>query len=228
MPDLEHSLLEQRVLRLERENRALRLVGVMAFGVVGSVAVLGATGAPPTTIEAQEFVLKDSGGNVRARLGLSSELQAPLVPPSPSPASALDPLPLLDRERGPAPAAPREVSTACLTFLSPRGVASARQCSSWEDEASNSLAFRSGNHPQVSLSADATISTLRLGEAKSRSNPHGRGVLVTLGAFADRAGILVQGKSKERASLNADSLEIADGEGKIVLVLPKDAASRRE
>ncbi len=63
--------LTQRLDRLERENRRLKLAG--AFLVLALVAV-GAMGqvlpkAVPKVVEAERFVLRDPGGKIVATLG---------------------------------------------------------------------------------------------------------------------------------------------------------------
>jgi len=63
-------VLLQRLDKLERSNRRLKLSGL---AVLFGLAVFGLMGQarPLQTVEAQEFVVKDAGGVVRARLGAS-------------------------------------------------------------------------------------------------------------------------------------------------------------
>jgi hypothetical protein len=58
--------LMNRLERLERSNR--RLKSLTACGLL-AVAVMGQARPVPQSIEAQEFLVKDPGGTVRARLG---------------------------------------------------------------------------------------------------------------------------------------------------------------
>ncbi len=63
--------MEERLNRLERENRRLKTVGVLALAVMAAVVLMGqATGSKvPKVIEAEKFVVKDANGAVRAILG---------------------------------------------------------------------------------------------------------------------------------------------------------------
>lgn len=63
--------LLQRLERLERSNRRLKLWGVVALFGLATLGVMGQARPPLQTVEAQEFVVKDAGGVVRARLGAS-------------------------------------------------------------------------------------------------------------------------------------------------------------
>jgi hypothetical protein len=58
--------LQVRVLKLERQNRQLTRYAVMTLIVALSILSLG-LGASKKTVEANEFVLKDKDGIVRAR-----------------------------------------------------------------------------------------------------------------------------------------------------------------
>jgi hypothetical protein len=66
----ELSNLAARVQKMERENRVLKLGGLIFLLAVGAVIAMGQA---PTkrTVLADEFVLKDSTGNKRATLGLA-------------------------------------------------------------------------------------------------------------------------------------------------------------
>ena len=56
--------LLQRLEKLERSNRRLKLSGlVVLFGLL-AFGVMGQARPPLQTVEAQEFVVKDAGGNV--------------------------------------------------------------------------------------------------------------------------------------------------------------------
>jgi hypothetical protein len=61
--------LEERLLRLEKQNRRLKQLGVAALIVVASALVMGQAPANKT-VEANEFVLRDASGRVRARLAM--------------------------------------------------------------------------------------------------------------------------------------------------------------
>lgn len=62
--------LRQRVDRLERHNRYLRLAGFAMLVAVIAVGVIGRATAYSSIVEAKEFILKDTRGEVRASLGL--------------------------------------------------------------------------------------------------------------------------------------------------------------
>ncbi len=64
--------LADRVGRLERENRRLKLAGLLALSLVASVFVMGQS-RPPATIEAREFVIVDKAGKSFGRLGIGDD-----------------------------------------------------------------------------------------------------------------------------------------------------------
>ena len=64
--------LAQRVEKLEKANRRLKLAGVLAMALVGCLLLLGAA-SPKRTVEAEEFILRDANGEVRALLGMIQE-----------------------------------------------------------------------------------------------------------------------------------------------------------
>jgi len=74
LPEIEK--MQGRLTRLEGDNRRLKQLGATAIVIVTSVLFM-AQAPRKRTIEADEFVLKDSGGNVRARLSMNSELGSP-------------------------------------------------------------------------------------------------------------------------------------------------------
>jgi len=59
-----------RLTRVEKQNRCLKRAGLIVLLVSGTLAVLGAT-QPKRISEAEEFVLKDGNGTIRARLAMS-------------------------------------------------------------------------------------------------------------------------------------------------------------
>jgi hypothetical protein len=61
--------LVQRVALLERRQRRLQTVAVTALVTLAAVALMGQAGAPKPTVTAQEFVLVDKAGVVKARIG---------------------------------------------------------------------------------------------------------------------------------------------------------------
>ena len=72
---MEHPSVEalaDRVGRLERENRRLKLAGLLALSLVAAVFAMGQA-RPPATIEAREFVIVDTGGKSLGRLGIGED-----------------------------------------------------------------------------------------------------------------------------------------------------------
>ena len=63
--------LARRLDRVERENRWLKMVGVVALAMMVAVVLMGQLPqtAPNKTVEAQRFVVLDASGNKRAVLG---------------------------------------------------------------------------------------------------------------------------------------------------------------
>jgi len=64
-------LLLERLERLERSNRRLKMCGLVTLLGLAGVSAMGQARPPLPTVEAQEFVVKDASGVVRARLGAS-------------------------------------------------------------------------------------------------------------------------------------------------------------
>jgi hypothetical protein len=64
------SAITERLDRLEKENRRLKRLGLAALAVMGAALVMGQS---PTnrTLEANEFILKDASGSVRATLKMN-------------------------------------------------------------------------------------------------------------------------------------------------------------
>jgi hypothetical protein len=58
--------LEQRVERLERENRWLKRAGIVALAVIGAVVLMGQTTG--RLVDAEKFILRDWEGRKRAEL----------------------------------------------------------------------------------------------------------------------------------------------------------------
>jgi hypothetical protein len=61
----------ERLERLERSNRRLKVSGLVVLLGLAAVGLMGQARPALQTVEAQEFVVKDAGGVVRARLGAS-------------------------------------------------------------------------------------------------------------------------------------------------------------
>ena len=64
-------VLMQRLDKLERSNRRLKLSGLVVLVGLAAFGLMGQAKPPLQTVEAQEFVVQDAGGAVRARLGAS-------------------------------------------------------------------------------------------------------------------------------------------------------------
>lgn len=212
--------LAERLRTLEREHRALK--GLLLILLVVA-AVMGAGSEPPKAIEAQEIILKDAEGHVRARLGFSEMASA--VPPAPAsaPTAPRDPLDLLDRQRGQKEEVKtiKTVSTACLTFFASNGASASNQCTSWEDPAQTSLQIRVGLRDGALLAVDGDGAVFRLGSARSRRNPEDLGRLA-MGAHREGAWLKIAGPPEKETLLDVDALSISEG-GKVPLVFPAGA-----
>jgi len=68
----ELSGIMSRLEQVEKENRALKFVGTVILLVLGAVLLM-AQSRTGRTVEAENFVLRDSRGNVRATLGIELE-----------------------------------------------------------------------------------------------------------------------------------------------------------
>ena len=66
-PDMQAVL--ERLDSLERQNRRLKRVGVLALAFVGALALMGQA-SRPKTLEAEQFVIRDHQGRVRAEMGM--------------------------------------------------------------------------------------------------------------------------------------------------------------
>lgn len=69
-----HAVVE-RLERLERQNRRLERAGALALACVGAL-VLMAQARQPRTLEAEQFVIRDQQGRVRAEMGLYDDFLA--------------------------------------------------------------------------------------------------------------------------------------------------------
>ena len=62
--------MQNRLLKLEKQNRRLKQVGAVALLVVTVLLIMGEA-SQKKTFEADEFILRDNSGNVRARLSMN-------------------------------------------------------------------------------------------------------------------------------------------------------------
>lgn len=68
------SRLEAQQARLQRSNRHLRIVTGAMMLVCGAVIAMGqASSVVPDTVEAQQFLLRDSSGKLRGAMGVLSD-----------------------------------------------------------------------------------------------------------------------------------------------------------
>ena len=67
--------IHERLIKLEGQNRRLKQMGAVALIVAASLLVMGQA-LPTKTVEANEFILKDTSGNVRARLAVDEKKSA--------------------------------------------------------------------------------------------------------------------------------------------------------
>jgi hypothetical protein len=66
----EFQSLVERVAKLERQNKTLKRIGAVAIVVVGILVLTGQAEQKGRIVEGNEFLLKDTGGTVRARLAV--------------------------------------------------------------------------------------------------------------------------------------------------------------
>lgn len=64
--------VKTRLLKLEKQNRRLKQMGAMALIIPVLLIVMG-QGSARKTVEANEFILKDGNGRVRARLRMDED-----------------------------------------------------------------------------------------------------------------------------------------------------------
>jgi hypothetical protein len=74
LPDLKE--LQDRLLRVENQNLRFKQLGVAVLAVVAVLITMGQV-RHEKTIEANEFILRDGNGNVRARLSMNETLSNP-------------------------------------------------------------------------------------------------------------------------------------------------------
>jgi hypothetical protein len=79
MPEqsIELHAIMARLERVEKENRRLKLAGIMFLLVTCAVVVTGQS-QTNRTLEAERFVLKDQSGKIRAELSTENGLQSSL------------------------------------------------------------------------------------------------------------------------------------------------------
>ncbi len=63
--------LTERVEKLEGQNRRLKQIGAVVLVIAAAVLLMGQA-SPNRTVEANEFILTDSGGRERAKLHMAS------------------------------------------------------------------------------------------------------------------------------------------------------------
>lgn len=61
-----------RLERLEKQNRSFKQIGTLGLILIGSVLLMGQA-SPKRTVEANEFVLKDSSARIRGRLSIKND-----------------------------------------------------------------------------------------------------------------------------------------------------------
>jgi hypothetical protein len=61
-------LLKEKLDRLELSNRRIKRGGIVAFVCMAAIVSIGAQQTPNRTMEANEFVVRDTAGQIRARL----------------------------------------------------------------------------------------------------------------------------------------------------------------
>lgn len=74
----ESQTVEQRLDQLERENRRLKLAGIVVVVLGGAALLWALSQLVGRTVEARRFILRDSGGEKRAEITIGSEGKAGL------------------------------------------------------------------------------------------------------------------------------------------------------
>jgi hypothetical protein len=69
--------MHDRLLKLERQNLRLKRIGAAALVVAVSLLIMGQASQKKKTVEADEFVLRDDRGNVRAKLSMNEATPNP-------------------------------------------------------------------------------------------------------------------------------------------------------
>lgn len=65
------SSIEERLGKVERQNRRLKIAGGVALVLIWAVTLLSAAAPKPKTVDAERFVVVDNGGKQRAAFGVS-------------------------------------------------------------------------------------------------------------------------------------------------------------
>jgi hypothetical protein len=75
----EHGAIEERLEKLERQNRRMKLAGLGAMVIAGAFVLMGQASGPrtPPEVRAKSFVLVDANGETRARLYMSASAKGP-------------------------------------------------------------------------------------------------------------------------------------------------------
>jgi hypothetical protein len=83
----EHGAIEERLEKLERQNRRMKLAGLGAVVIAGAFVLMGQASGPgsdwktvsggPPEVRAKSFVLVDANGETRARLYMSAPAKGP-------------------------------------------------------------------------------------------------------------------------------------------------------
>jgi hypothetical protein len=72
--------LERRLLSVEKQNRRLKQLGATLLILVTSLVVMGQAPSKKT-VEANEFILRDEGGSIRARLFVTAKTTSTMTIP---------------------------------------------------------------------------------------------------------------------------------------------------
>ena len=167
-PDLE--AVVERLGRVEKQNRRLKVAGIAALVLIGALMLLAAAPPKPGTIKAERFVLVDKHGRNRAVLapdqrllgqedqsflGLTlfdegGKMRVALVAREKDPANKDAGLILLDAEARPQVALGAQTDSAELTFYNSKGETPV--CLTGSSGGSLTLADRNGKY-RISLVA---------------------------------------------------------------------------
>ena len=196
---MELSALEQRILRLERQNVLLRwticavLLGVCAFLSCRTLGV-------GDEVVARSFILRDADGRVRGEWAPSEEL--------------------LPSENGVGVTA----SITCLRLRDRQGLVAFQACGRWDDDAASSLLVSSTTGARISIAADSEGASVRVGNQRTPEIP--RPPHVGLAADAESASVVVGTGGPRAAVLTLDELMMRDERGHVFLRLPDKPGTR--
>ena len=74
MTDLEALDIKERLQKMEKQTRRIKVVGFVGSIVLVAALLIGQAFPKSRTVEAEKFILRDADGKVRAELGMKNDL----------------------------------------------------------------------------------------------------------------------------------------------------------